>query len=86
MRGEVRVRFDQAEIQVREFRDFAAQRFNDVIGEIHRIGTYNSPCELKYGEGYQIFFNSVIWCLFVFFRFLITILAYIREVYFEFKR
>jgi hypothetical protein len=86
MRGEVRVRFDQAEAQVTEFRNFAAQRFNDVIGEIHRIGTYNSPCELKYNEGYGKFYNSLAWCIFVFFRFLTTILAVIREVYFEFKR
>lgn len=86
MRGEVSARFDQAAAQIQQFQDFVGKRFNDVIGEIHRIGTYNSPCELKYGQGYQIFFNSVIWCLFVFFRFLITILAYIREVYFEFKR
>jgi len=86
MRGEVRVRFDQAEIQVREFRDFATQRFNDVIGEIHRIGTYDSPCELKYNEGYGKFFNSLVWCIWVFLRFLTTILTFIREVYFEFKR
>ena len=70
MRGEVRVRFDQAEAQVSEFRNFAEQRFNYLIGEVHRMGTYNSPCELKYNEGYGKFYNSLVWCIFVFFRFL----------------
>lgn len=86
MRGEVRERFDQAEAQVREFRDFAAQRFNDVIGEIHRIGTYDSPCELKYNEGYGKFFNSLAWCIFVFLRFLFTVYDYMKAVYREFTK
>jgi hypothetical protein len=86
MRGEVSVRFDQAEAQVKEFRDFAAQRFNDVIGEIHRIGTYDSPCELKYNQGYGKFFNSLVWCIFVFLRFLFTIYQCIKELYFQFTK
>ena len=86
MRGEVRVRFDQAEVQVREFRDFAAQRFDDVITQIHRIGTYDHPCELKYNEGYGKFFNSLVWCIWVFLRFLTVILTTIIEIYYEFKR
>jgi hypothetical protein len=85
MEQDVRLRFDAAAAQVQEFRDYAAQRFDQVIGEIRRIGSYDAPCELIFDRGVAEFIKSLIWCIFVFLRMVVLLIAYIRQVYFEFK-
>ena len=85
MNQEVRVRFDAAAEQVEEFRNYAALRFDEVIGEIKRIGSWNSPCELILDRGVVAFLKSLIWCIYVFLRYLVKILMYIRLIYLEFK-
>jgi len=84
-REEGRLAAAAAAAQLGEARQFMETRFNDVIKSIKTGLRSNDGCSLVYNEGYGMWLNSLLWCIWVFLRNCYALIQFTRDVYLGIK-
>jgi len=83
---EGRVAAAAAAAQLAEARQFMEKRFNDVIKNINTGLRSDAGCLIVYNEGYGMWLNSLLWCIWVFLRNCYALIQYVRGVYLGVKQ